>query len=93
MTTDRTTTANPKSSSRPAGRPEDDLKHAAENTRDGIRDMGNAAKDIASDRVDALTREVEELKSQLERRIEEKPLNSAMVAAGAGLLLGLILRR
>lgn len=76
-----------------ATRPEDDLKEAAAATRDGFRDMGTAAKDLAVDRVDSLAAEVQSLKGKVEEKIEQKPVNSALIAAGAGLLVGLLLRR
>lgn len=71
----------------------ENLSEAASGMRESVTDMGHAARDLASAQVDQLTAEVEILKAKMKERVEQKPLNSMLIAAGGGLLLGLMLRK
>lgn len=43
--------------------------------------------------IDATTGEVSDVAETVEARIEQKPVQSTLIALGAGLILGLLLRR
>lgn len=71
----------------------EELADAAQAARDNVREMGSAAKALAGEQVDHLMTEVAELKRTLTAKVEARPLKSLLIATGAGMLLGMFLRR
>ena len=64
-----------------------------EELRESIEHNLNRARDILQERHQHWTEQSNELKERAEAYVHEKPWQSLGMAAGAGLLLGLILRR
>ena|ERR1700728_1857012 len=82
----------------------DDLKDKAARVGKDVRDTVGAVRDVAaeqyenvrqraSDYVSQGREKVEEWEEGLEGYIKENPLRALMIAAGAGLLFGLLWRR
>lgn len=93
MVTSRTKTpAKTRAKSRDANHTEE-FREAATAARENVREMGGAARGIAADQIEYLAEEIDALKAGLATRVEHKPMQSLMIAAGAGVLLGLFLRR
>lgn len=69
------------------------LREAAETTREGVRDLGTAARELASSELRTLGDQATKLRDGALARVAEKPLQALLIAAGAGALLGLLLRR
>lgn len=69
------------------------LKEAAATTREGVRDLGSAAKEVASAELSRLQERASHLRDDTLAQVSKKPLTSLLVAAGAGLLLGFLIRR
>jgi ElaB/YqjD/DUF883 family membrane-anchored ribosome-binding protein len=64
------------------------------------REMSQRAQDLATQGKEAATEyyeqgreRVQEWQQQLERQVREKPLQSLLIAAGIGMLIGLLKRR
>lgn len=70
-----------------------DFVEAAVGVRDNVRDMGTAAKSMAKNKVDLLVKEVGALRDAVLTKVGKQPMKSVLLAAGGGLLLGLLLRR
>ncbi len=75
--------------------PADQLREKATQVRQDIRELGTVAKDVAAEKVDQLYKEgrekVVQLEQTLENRIRAHPLQSVMIAAGAGFLAGYLI--
>lgn len=71
----------------------EDFREAASDARDDVRRMGSAARGVAGDEIDRLADEIDELRDGLASRVEQRPVQSLLMAAGAGVLVGLFLRR
>lgn len=69
------------------------LKEAATSTRDGVMEMGSAAKEVARTEFDHLTAQFGTWRDEALEKVVEKPLKSLLIAAGAGVVVGLLLRR
>ena len=69
------------------------LREAAASTRDGVIAMGSAAKDVARSELDHLGDEFASLRDDMLEKAAEKPLKALLIAAGAGVIVGLLLRR
>ena len=69
------------------------LREAADDTRDGVREMGAAAKDVARTELERLQEQAAILRDEMLVKIADKPLKSLLIAAGAGVVVGLLLRR
>ena len=74
------------------GSPADQLRKKATQVGQDIRELGTVAKDVAAEKVDHWYKEGRETVIQFEKtvenRIREYPLQSVMIAAGAGFLAG-----
>ncbi len=77
----------------PDGRARNHLKEAAASTRDGVYELGSAAKELAASEISRIGDRVADLRETALEKVTRKPLASVLVAAGAGLLFGLLLRR
>lgn len=69
------------------------LKEAAATTREGVRELGSAAKEVASAQISRLQESAETFRDDTLAQVAKKPLTSLLVAAGAGLVLGFLIRR
>lgn len=65
----------------------------SEELRESIEHNLNRAREILQERHQQWSEQSSELKERAEAYVQEKPWQSLGIAAGAGLLLGLILRR
>ena len=80
------------------------LQEKAGEAVQSLRDMGNQAKDAAQEQVENLRgvaneyfeqgrERAKDLEKTLESRIREQPLQSALIAAGIGFVIGVCLMR
>lgn len=74
----------------------EDLKALAQTVKtqalEKVESRTETAKAVASEQKEAVAARYDELSTQAETRIREKPLSSMAIAVGAGLVLGAILR-
>ncbi len=68
-------------------------QQAAEDIKRGAHELGQQAQERMSELGDAARQQAEELQSTLESRIREKPINAILIAAGVGILIGMLWRR
>jgi ElaB/YqjD/DUF883 family membrane-anchored ribosome-binding protein len=84
--------------------PVDDLKSRAAQVGDTLRDVGSHVRDAAreqfgnvrdraSEYVDAGRTKVREMEEGVESYVQENPIHAVLMAAGIGLLIGLLWRR
>lgn len=86
----------------------DDIREHAGGITGDVRDIGEAVKDVfiekltdmlkravsLSDRTKEAARDAaEEVRDNLEERIQARPYKAVLIAAGIGLMLGLVLHR
>ena len=82
----------------------EELKHHARAVKEDLLELGRAGKEVARDKMgDAKHIAVEyydegkktatEVEDRVEKYIREKPLQTVAIAAGAGMLLGFLLKR
>jgi len=82
----------------------DQVRDKAAQVTDTVRDIGNKVRDAASDTYGQVRDQTvgyinhgkeaaEEWEKSLESYVQEKPLQSILLAAGIGLLLGLLWKR
>jgi len=82
----------------------DQLRDKATEVTQNLRDIGGQVRDVASEKYNHLRDQASEYYSQgreaaqqweqsLESYVQEKPLQSVLMAAGIGLLLGLLWKR
>ena len=73
------------------------LRAKTEQVKRDIRELGGVAREVAAEKFDHWYKEGREKAIQLERglenRIRENPLQSVMIAAGAGFLAGFLVNR
>jgi ElaB/YqjD/DUF883 family membrane-anchored ribosome-binding protein len=80
------------------------LKEKASEMAQSLRDMGSSVKDVAKEQYENVRDKAEEYyeygreraqewQQQAEDYIREQPLKSVLIAAGVGILLGVIWRR
>jgi len=66
--------------------PVDEIKHAVE-------ELGQQAQERISELGESARQQANDLQSTLESRIREKPINAILIAAGVGILIGMLWRR
>jgi ElaB/YqjD/DUF883 family membrane-anchored ribosome-binding protein len=86
----------------------DDIRDHAAGMTDSVRDIGEAVKNVLiekftdmlkrtvsfGDRTQKMARDAAfDVRDDLEEKIQEKPYKAVLIAAGVGLMLGLVLRR
>ena len=87
-----------------ASRPQDALRDKFVETRHNIADMGHIAKeavqdkfhdlkDRASEKLGEGKEKLHELEEGVARRVRSAPMQSVLIAAGVGLVLGFLWRR
>ena len=73
------------------------LRERATTVKDDIRELGRVAKDAAKDTagqyIDQTKQKYGEIEDQVVNYIREQPVKSVLIAAGTGLLLGLLFTR
>ena len=80
------------------------LRDTAQQVQQGIREMGGQVRDIASDQYNNLREQASQYYEQgrqraqeweqgLEQYVHEKPIQSLLIAAGVGMLLGILWKR
>jgi ElaB/YqjD/DUF883 family membrane-anchored ribosome-binding protein len=81
-----------------------DLKEAAQQVKQNIRDLGSQAREAATQQYDQLRDQAteyyeqgreraREIEQSLEQYVQEKPIQSLLIAAGVGMLLGILWKR
>ncbi|MFG0315894.1 MAG: YqjD family protein [Planctomycetota bacterium JB042] len=73
--------------------PRQQFTDAASAARDNVRDMGGAAAGIAKEQVDHVVETATSVRDSVAEKVRRNPMPSLMIAAGAGLLAGVLLRR
>ena len=86
----------------------DDLRDHASGMTDSVKDIGNAVKNVLIDKLTEMLKSAISLgdrgqdmartaatdaRDRIEEKIVEKPYKAVLLAAGVGLLFGLVLRR
>ena len=71
----------------------DKAQEAGAQVRDKAQEMVRQGKEIASDYYQQGRQQMEAVENTLEDGIRAKPLQSVLIAAGIGMLLGLVLKK
>ena len=82
----------------------DQLKDTAQQVTDNIRQIGSQARDAASEKFNDLKQQAgdyygqgvdkaQEWEQGIEQYVQEKPIQSLLIAAGVGVVLGLLWKR
>ncbi len=85
-------------------KPQERLREKAAETRDNIADIGHLAKEtvqekyqemkeLAADKYSAGKQKLADMETSFEDTVRETPMKSVLIAAGVGLLLGILWRR
>jgi ElaB/YqjD/DUF883 family membrane-anchored ribosome-binding protein len=80
------------------------MAQTAQQVGQNIRDMGNQVRDVATERYNQLRDQAQNYYQQgrdrateweqgLETYVQEKPIQAVLIAAGVGVLLGLLWKR
>src|ERR1043166_589765 len=81
-----------------------DLRETAAQVKENLRDIGGQVRDTAQQQYEQLRQQANdyyergreralEMEQSLEQYLQEKPIQALLMAAGAGLLLGLLWKR
>jgi len=81
-----------------------DLKEAASQVGQNLRDLGGQVRDTATQQYEQLRQQANdyyeqgrqravEMEQSLEQYVQEKPIQSLLIAAGVGMLLGVLWKR
>ena len=71
----------------------DHMQETAKEMRDKAQDLMTQGKEVAAEYYEEGRNQVLAWQQQLENQVREKPLQSILIAAGIGLLYGLLRRR
>jgi ElaB/YqjD/DUF883 family membrane-anchored ribosome-binding protein len=71
----------------------DDFNKIADTLEHTVKNGGSEAARYARDTVDDIKHDATKTAKSVTKTIESQPLNSAVIALGAGVVLGLMLRR
>jgi ElaB/YqjD/DUF883 family membrane-anchored ribosome-binding protein len=80
-------------STQPGSLDDDQARQAAADLHCDLHDMGQHVQEQLDEWGDAARHQAQELQQTLEARIREKPLSAVLIAAGVGLLIGILWRR
>src|SRR5437762_2395643 len=80
------------------------LKESAQQVKQDIREMGSQVRDVAKEQYENLREQaseyydqgrqmVNEYQQTLENYVQEQPVKALLIAAGVGMLLGILWRR
>ncbi len=75
------------------GRGDDQIERVANDVRHAVENVGAQAQERIAELGDAAREQVRALETGLEARIREKPLKAVLIAAGVGVLFGVLWRR
>jgi ElaB/YqjD/DUF883 family membrane-anchored ribosome-binding protein len=70
-----------------------DTESVAEHLKEAAADVAHTVRDRAGDYIEAGRAKARDWEEGVEGYVQEKPLQSLMIAAGIGLLIGLLWRR
>ena len=84
--------------------PQSSIGQTATQVGQGIRDMGSQVRDMASEKYNTLREQAanyyeqgreraQEWEQSFESYVKEKPIQAVLIAAGVGVLLGLLWKR
>jgi ElaB/YqjD/DUF883 family membrane-anchored ribosome-binding protein len=71
----------------------DDLRDLGRLTREAAQEKLGEVRQVADDYLGQGRKKAAELEDRVESYVREKPLQSVLIAAGVGVLLGFLLRR
>ena len=88
----------------PSGTDQGNLKEAASQVGQNLRDLGSQVRDTATQQYEQLRQQAGdyyeqgrqramEMEHSLEQYVQEKPIQALLIAAGVGMLLGMIWKR
>ena len=69
------------------------FRQQASTVKDDLRELGRRGLDAAQEKLGEAKQKAQSVEGQIEDYVRQKPLKSVLIAAGAGLVLGLLLRR
>ena len=81
-----------------------DIRQSAAQVGQNIRDLGGQVRDVATEQYEQLKNQAQdyyeqgrerarEMQQNLESYVQEKPIQSLLIAAGVGMLLGILWKR
>ena len=73
--------------------PSEELREHAKAVRKDLTNLGRAAKTVAQEKLDTTRQHAGKWEGKFEGFIREQPVKSMLIAAGAGAVLGWLLRR
>jgi ElaB/YqjD/DUF883 family membrane-anchored ribosome-binding protein len=93
-----------RSSEQQAGQPQNDLRETAAQVKENLRDIGGQVRDQATQSYEQMRDQASEyyeegrkrameMEQTLEQYVQEKPIQSLLIAAGIGMFLGMIWKR
>jgi ElaB/YqjD/DUF883 family membrane-anchored ribosome-binding protein len=71
----------------------DQFKDSAQNIGQEVRNMSGQARGIAREYFEEGKKKLSSFESQFEKYVSEKPVQSVLIAAGVGVVLGLLWKR
>jgi len=71
----------------------EELKEKTAQVKRDLQELGNAARAAAKEKWGDLRETAADLEGRMEERIRNKPVQSVLIAAGVGLVIGLLLNR
>ena len=88
----------------PTGEGQSQLKDTAQQVQQNLREMGGQVKDVATQQYEHLRTQAtdyyeqgrqraQEMEQNLEQYVHEKPIQALLIAAGVGMLLGILWKR
>ena len=80
------------------------IKETAQQVQQNLREMGGQVKDVATQQYEHLRdqateyyeqgrQRAQEMEQNLEQYVQEKPIQALLIAAGVGMLLGILWKR
>ena len=86
------------------GQDQPKLRESAQQVRENLRDLGSQVRDSATQQYEQLRDQASEyyergrerameMEQSLEQYVQEKPIQSLLIAAGIGMLLGILWKR
>ena len=71
----------------------DELREKTAQVKRDLQELGSTAKVVAKEKWEDLRSGAADLEKGLEERIRAHPIQSVLIAAGAGLVVGMLIRR
>lgn len=76
-----------------AGGKREQVRESARKVGEGIGEMGDVAKKAALEAAEMSKEKASALVVEIEQFVRDKPVQSVLIAAGVGVVVGLLLRR